>query len=75
MDQSYGPLIQDLVKARQTELASSLLETQRWLAAVSALECPVCLEQIALSDEVRRRKDSRPVDREALIRPLEELLH
>merc|ERR1711871_146574 len=45
---------QQAVRAKLTELTSSLLYMQRWLAGLDDLECPICLESLSLSDNSQR---------------------
>lgn len=50
--------LQALTRKRLTEISQSMLGTQRWLAAMSELQCTICLSAIALTDEVQCCKDS-----------------
>jgi len=45
--------LQGTVRAKLKELTSAMLCTQRWLSAMSQLECPICLLGIELSDEAQ----------------------
>lgn len=50
--------LQVFARRRLAEISSSTLDTQRWLAAMSQLECPICLGNIELSEEVTCCRDS-----------------
>mmetsp|Transcript_6217 Transcript_6217/g.14135 ORF Transcript_6217/g.14135 Transcript_6217/m.14135 type:complete len:541 (+) Transcript_6217:79-1701(+) len=43
-----------VVQRKLRELPVAIFNTQRWLVGVGELECPICLESIALTDDVRR---------------------
>jgi hypothetical protein len=45
--------LQTLARQRLTEISQSMLGTQRWLAAISELECVICLSSIELQDEAQ----------------------
>jgi hypothetical protein len=45
---------QQAVRAKLSELTSSLLYMQRWLAGLDDLECPICLEVLSLQDHSQR---------------------
>jgi len=47
-------LCQQAVQSKLSELTSSLLHMQRWLAGLDDLECPICLENLSLADEAQR---------------------
>merc|ERR1719329_932409 len=51
-------MLQDLVRGKRAELATSMLDTQRWLAAMSELECSICLGNIGLTEQVSCCRDS-----------------
>lgn len=46
--------LQVSVRSKIEVLESSILYTQRWLAGVGGLECPVCLESLELHSQVMR---------------------
>jgi len=50
--------VQATARQKYQEISSSMLGTQRWLAAMLELECPICLGGIDLSEEARCCRDS-----------------
>mmetsp|Transcript_9195 Transcript_9195/g.20488 ORF Transcript_9195/g.20488 Transcript_9195/m.20488 type:complete len:604 (-) Transcript_9195:58-1869(-) len=45
--------LQETCRGRMTDMKSAMLGTQRWLAAMSELECSICLGGIDLKEEAR----------------------
>jgi len=50
--------LQGTVRKRLQDITRSMLMTERWLAGMNELECPICLSRIELSDDVRGCKGS-----------------
>jgi len=50
--------LQATLRRRLAEITSSMLDMQRWLAAMTQLECSICLGSIRLSDEAQCCNDS-----------------
>merc|ERR1711865_30764 len=44
---------QKAVRSKLAELTSSLLYMQKWLAGLDHLECPICLENLGLTDQAQ----------------------
>mmetsp|Transcript_62495 Transcript_62495/g.116157 ORF Transcript_62495/g.116157 Transcript_62495/m.116157 type:complete len:608 (-) Transcript_62495:41-1864(-) len=45
--------LQETCRSRMDEAEQSMISTQRWLAAMSELECPICLGGVELQEEAR----------------------
>jgi len=45
--------LQGTVRKRCQDITRSMLMTERWLASMNELECPICMNLIELSDDVR----------------------
>lgn len=50
--------LQGTVRKRLQDITRSMLMTERWLAGMNELECPICMRRIELSDDVRGCKGS-----------------